>query len=197
MEITLTKKSFPTQEFNGRKYYQYEGRYFTSHKRKMHRDVWEHYNGKIPKGYHIHHIDGNPSNNDISNLQLMEASEHLTMEVKKRHKQNPEWSKRFYEKGIEMAKDWHKSEEGRKWHSEHAKKIFATRIIYTLNCQVCGKAYQTKIVNNSKFCSNNCKSAHRRLSGVDNEERICIVCNAEFTCNKYYSQSKCKRGCKK
>jgi hypothetical protein len=197
MEITLTKKSFPTQEFNGRKYYQYEGRYFTSNTRKMHRDVWEHYNGKIPKGYHIHHIDGNPSNNDISNLQLMKASEHLRMEGKKRHKENPEWSKRFHEKGIQLAKEWHKSEEGRKWHSEHAKKQWENPSVFFHRCIQCDLLFESFKNIGAKFCSNNCKSAHRRLSGVDNEERICIVCNAEFTCNKYYSQSKCKRGCKK
>jgi len=33
----------------------------------------------IPKGYHIHHVDGNGLNNDITNLRLMKASEHLKM----------------------------------------------------------------------------------------------------------------------
>jgi len=41
-----------------------------------HRLVWSKYNGKIPEGYHIHHIDGNKLNNDISNLQLISSSEH-------------------------------------------------------------------------------------------------------------------------
>lgn len=44
-----------------------------------HRIVWEKYYGKIPKGYVIHHIDGNKLNNKIENLQLMLLSEHAKM----------------------------------------------------------------------------------------------------------------------
>jgi hypothetical protein len=195
--ITIkSRKEVPIQIFNGRTYYQYEGRYFTSGTRKMHRDVWAFHNGEIPKGNHIHHIDGDVTNNDISNLQLMEASAHLRMEGKKRHQDNPEWSKQFYTKGIELAKEWHRSPEGREWHKQHGINVFANREVYTLNCHVCNNPYKTKIVNNSKFCSNNCKSAYRRLSGIDDVKRICVVCSTEFTANKYNTQTKCKRGCK-
>lgn len=38
--------------------------------------VWESHNGKLPYGYEIHHIDLNRSNNDITNLQAMTASDH-------------------------------------------------------------------------------------------------------------------------
>jgi hypothetical protein len=197
MQIIKTKKQFPCQEFNGKKYYQYEGRYFTSHNLKMHREVWKFYNGEIPKGHHIHHIDGDVTNNDISNLQLMEASEHLRMEGKKRHKENPEWSKRFHEKGIQLAKEWHKSEEGRKWHSEHAKKQWENPSVFFHRCIQCDLLFESFKSIGAKFCSNNCKSANRRLSGVDNEKRICIVCNIEFDANKYSTRKKCNRNCKK
>lgn len=42
----------------------------------IHRKVWESVNGKIPKGHHIHHIDGNPYNNELSNLTCVTAEEH-------------------------------------------------------------------------------------------------------------------------
>lgn len=35
-----------------------------------HRHVWMQHYGEIPKGYVIHHKDGNKMNNDISNLEL-------------------------------------------------------------------------------------------------------------------------------
>lgn len=38
--------------------------------------VWERYFGPVPKGYQIHHIDGNKQNNDIKNLQLVTSLEH-------------------------------------------------------------------------------------------------------------------------
>jgi hypothetical protein len=197
MITTKSKREVPIQIFNGRTYYQYEGRYFTSHNKKMHRDVWAFYNGEIPKGHHIHHIDGDVTNNDISNLQLMEASAHLRMEGIKRHKENPEWSKQFHTKGIEMAKEWHKSPEGREWHKQHGVEAYAKRKPVSMVCQKCHKEYETTKMSNSKFCSNNCKCAFRKASGIDDVKRNCVVCQTEFTCNKYHPQTKCKRGCKK
>jgi hypothetical protein len=41
-----------------------------------HRLVWENHNGKIPKGYFIHHKDGNKLNNDINNLEILTPMEH-------------------------------------------------------------------------------------------------------------------------
>jgi hypothetical protein len=41
------------------------------------RKIWEEHNQqKIPKGYHIHHIDGNHDNNDPLNLECLSAAEH-------------------------------------------------------------------------------------------------------------------------
>ena len=48
---------------------------------KMHRMVYEYYNGKIPSGYVIHHIDENKLNNDISNLQLISDSDHRRLHI--------------------------------------------------------------------------------------------------------------------
>jgi hypothetical protein len=42
----------------------------------VHRLVWESHFGPIPPGYIIHHIDGNPTNNDIGNLQACEVAWH-------------------------------------------------------------------------------------------------------------------------
>ena len=42
----------------------------------MHRFVWESFNGQIPKGYDIHHRDGDRTNNKINNLELMKKDEH-------------------------------------------------------------------------------------------------------------------------
>ena len=42
----------------------------------MHRYVWEHFKGKIPNGYDIHHLDHDRTNNRIENLELHTKSEH-------------------------------------------------------------------------------------------------------------------------
>ena len=57
------------QKFNGVVYCmsnapRMEGRYFKL--LSLHRMVWTCYNGEIPDGYDIHHIDFDKNNNDIS-----------------------------------------------------------------------------------------------------------------------------------
>ena len=46
------------------------------HKNNNYRKIYEYHFGEIPNGYHIHHIDGNALNNDISNLVCISAEEH-------------------------------------------------------------------------------------------------------------------------
>jgi len=43
---------------------------------KQHRLIWSYYNGGIPKGYHIDHIDNDIRNDGIDNLQMLSAKEH-------------------------------------------------------------------------------------------------------------------------
>lgn len=44
---------------------------------KSYRKIYEDYHGvKIPKGMHIHHIDGNRDNNDPTNLEMLTPDEH-------------------------------------------------------------------------------------------------------------------------
>ena len=50
-------------------------------RKRMHVYVWEYFNGPISKGYHIHHIDGDKSNNDIQNLQMLSATEHERLQL--------------------------------------------------------------------------------------------------------------------
>ncbi|MFA6038443.1 MAG: HNH endonuclease signature motif containing protein [Legionellales bacterium] len=47
--------------------------------KKVHRYIYELHNGIIPKGYDIHHIDGNKRNNNISNLQCIKHNEHFKL----------------------------------------------------------------------------------------------------------------------
>ena len=73
------KKPAKAQYFNGRKYTERSNGYYlstTKPRTLMHRDVWEHQNGKIPNEHDIHHKDHNKANNDINNLELLSKQEH-------------------------------------------------------------------------------------------------------------------------
>ena len=83
-------KSFLSDKENGqiRSNVNKNGWYFTvnlytkgGEKRKtvrIHRLVYEAFVGDIPKGFHIHHKDGNRQNNRIDNLELLHPAEHAS-----------------------------------------------------------------------------------------------------------------------
>lgn len=50
---------------------------------RMHQWIWIAAHGDIPIGHHIHHIDGDPSNNCISNLIALDADEHNRLHKEK------------------------------------------------------------------------------------------------------------------
>ena len=52
----------------------------------IHRLVWETFNGEIPEGMVIDHIDGNRSNNALSNLRLVTQSENMSNAQTNGHK---------------------------------------------------------------------------------------------------------------
>ena len=49
-----------------------------------HRIIWRRHKGEIPKGWHVHHKDGNRVNNDIENLELIDGAEHARMHRRER-----------------------------------------------------------------------------------------------------------------
>ncbi len=163
IEVKTEQCIIPVQVFNGKEYRLYPNeRYFSRGRKRMHTEVWKFHNGEIPKGYHIHHVDGNAHNNDIANLNLINETLHLRYEGKKRFKENPDFAKEFHAKGIEKAKEWHKSEEGLQWHREHGKKTWINKQLFDAECTVCGKQYKTPFPTRSKYCHQNCKATALR-----------------------------------
>ena len=98
-------------------------------------------------------------------------------------------------KASKYAAEWHGSEEGKKWHSEHAKKQFASAKPKDFVCEWCGKTFSAMPNGINRFCSNKCKTAYRYHSGVDNETRKCKWCGREFTANKYSRTWYCSKSC--
>lgn len=168
----------------------------TIHKR-LHRYVYERVNGKIPNGMQIHHIDHDKGNNEPENLELLTVRQH-------RQRHSEEMSDELREKlhanmlckAIPAAASWHGSAEGHKWHKQHYEQMCAAMHVTVKRiCKQCGRAFDGVLNENNAFCSNACRSAWRRASGVDNEDRKCVICGTTFSVNKYAKTVCCSRSC--
>jgi len=168
----------------------------SSTNKKLHRCVYEYHFGKIEDGYHIHHKDFNKFNNNIYNLEKLSHSEHISLHAKKRCL-DKEWFDKFQSLGTESAKEWSKTDEGRKWYKQHydnTKHLLNRK--YMSVCKLCGKEYEAVNNGNSKFCSIKCRAKYRRDSGVDDVERMCEICGETFTTTKYKKTKTCSDKCR-
>lgn len=187
--------------FNGLKYTRnVEGTYYkcAATHGYLHRAVWEFYNGKIPEGYVIHHIDHNKSNNDISNLACMTKYEHNILHEREKTKEQKEKRMDNWINNVqESAKAWHKSEEGREWHRQHAKKIINSSLNKTVikTCINCGQLYEGK--NSSKYCSIECKKAYYKANpkSIEMTEHICVICGKVYYRPSYNKSKTCSKEC--
>ena len=165
----------------------------------LHVAIWEYHNQKpVPRGYMVHHKDENAFNNEINNLECIPVKQHLS-EHSKKNWENPNYRERGLKQllaaGIK-AKEWHKSTEGRKWHSEHAKKVADNRPDIVKNCKWCGKEYIAKR-DFSQFCSDQCGENYRGHNRRIEYSATCLVCGKEFTATKWKPSAKERTTCSK
>ena len=160
----------------------------------LHRAVWASVHGPIPSDHHIHHIDGNPGNNDVANLECLTPQQHAD---------EHEWSDERRERQRvlldsirHLTKEWHASAEGREEHRRIGALAYRDFSPEPKPCAQCGTVFEPGAIGNRDlFCSNKCKSANRRASGVDNVERVCCVCGEQFSANRYSKVKTCSRSC--
>lgn len=166
--------------YGGRKFKVDESGYLHMKGTRLHRIIWEIHNGPIPKGYDVHHKDGNKLNNAITNLECLSHSAHLSMHMKE---------------NAEKVHAWHKSPEGRKKLGDKASKLMASRPFKTFNCPWCHKDFESQNIYRVKYCSIACQQSARRNRGEDNIERVCVICSKPFQVNKYYATITCGYAC--
>lgn len=209
MEIFTETKVVQYIKYDGIRFYkdgkgywlgQADGKDGKKHRVRLHIYVWEKFNGPIPEGYEIHHIDRNKDNNEIDNLVMLSKEEHkllhaslLTDEQRQAYRENLDRTAR------KKAEEWHKSKEWREWHSKHGKEVAQKQAEKKITkvCEFCGKEFSVLafVAERTKFCSNSCKTRSRYHSGIDNEVRNCSICGKEFICNKYSKIKTCSKEC--
>ena len=182
--------------YNGRKYNslpdgKISGHYFKSRGLLLHREIWKDSVGEIPDGFQIHHVDGDKHNNSVENLECLSFVDH-----RKRHRgQCSDAQRASLEKIRPLTKEWHASAEGREWHRVHGIEVMKNRKPITHKCENCGNDFED-ISHHARFCSNACKSAWRRRSGVDNVKKDCVICGTGFSSNKYSKITTCSYKCR-
>lgn len=181
------------QEFLGVSYYKC-GIYYQRHGQRLHRVVWKHYNGSIPRRAHIHHRDLDTSNNQPDNLSCVTADEHLSFHGKLR---GGESAARLAEHARPAASAWHGSTEGLAWHKKHWEQDCAATMYAREDrrCDQCGTSYAALKRSVERFCTNACKSKWRRDDGRDNVERQCEGCRNTFLANRFKAGLYCSREC--
>src|SRR4051812_4898466 len=163
---------------------------------RLHQETWEAAHGPIPEGHDIHHRDNNPLNNTLENLECLTEAEHAAYHALNLSDAERERRRKQADTMRPLAAEWHGTEEGIAWHRENGKACWENREPTTHTCEHCGKSYESLSRRESnRFCSNACKSAARRASGVDDETRSCARCGVAFTCNHYSKIRFCSRSC--
>lgn len=170
-------------------------------KKYLHRAIWESVHGPVPVGHHIHHLDENTFNNDITNLACISASEHARL-----HTGSPERRAFASQNGkrvlaspdvrARIAK-WRASPAGKKWHKQHSKDVWRGAIYREFECEVCGKVFKSRDPKGARRCGPNCTAEARRRSGLDDVTARCPECGATFVKNKYAAKVNCSRVCGK
>lgn len=197
----MRKRKHPVPEFNGVRYYRKPSGYYkachSTGGAYLHRVVWEHHNGPIPEGHHVHHKDHDRNNNTIENLELMPASEHATLHGKHRAANNRDDLLAHMRDVMQpAAARWHGSAEGLEWHREHGRRTWEDRAAVEHTCTHCGCVFSRLVGANKRgYCSPKCQSAARRASGVDDETRTCAHCGSDFTTDKYARTKFCGLSC--
>lgn len=178
-----------------RVYYQYHA---TAGVRYLHRDIWlaAHPGEEIPEGWHIHHKDEDPFNNDPSNLVPLPPAEHNEV-----HPGDQSWEEENLLDHLDrirpLASEWHRSEEGRAWHVEHGKRTWEDRQPFPARaCEVCGTEFEP-MWPDAKWCSKRCVNRARDKNEKYLETVTCPVCGIEFQRDKYRKKraATCSRKC--
>ena len=173
------------QRFNGITYRQMKDKHFAASP-KLHRVVWQYYNGEIPDGYHIHHIDGKPRNNTVNNLQCLSREAHARLHSIQDGKTSPR-PKLVTKVCIHCGKEFTVGERpdnngycSSTCRIAHRYRLEENQTVHI--CKRCGKEFVAYKYSTAQFCSDACRYA----DVLQTVKKICPVCGKErvFTSKK-------------
>lgn len=159
-------------EFNGITYRRYPDSTHNNHRnyfqawhsksvtpRYLHRDVWEYHYGAIPHGFHIHHRDSNPLNNNITNLECISPRVHMRKHAALGAFSKPEHIEHLNEiRPLAIA--WHRDKANIPAKSAAAKRGWARVRKITLECKCCSRSFKSPYAD-TRCCSEQCRQKLR------------------------------------
>lgn len=110
-----------------REYYKPNATHLAAGVESLHREVYKREIGPIPDGFHVHHKDSDTSNNEPANLVALHPADHLEHTRAGWAERGGTWRDREamlrnLDQARVKASEWHRSDIGRAWHREHAKR---------------------------------------------------------------------------
>ena len=151
--------------------------------------LWTYFNGEIPEGCDVHHIDRNQDNNDISNLQLLPKTEHNKLHAAIKKKRKPEKKSTFT--CVVCGREYEAVSRGNNTYcSAKCKKIAEReRAAETKVCEICGKEFKTS--DKARFCSKKCLGEYLKKQ----ETKTCPTCGKTFSALISQNQKYCSPEC--
>ena len=140
--------------YAGSRYHEYRGTRSLGRKDRdrLHRAIWKASKGPIPDGLDVHHIDENPSNNALENLDLLSRSDHMRHHVAGRTDFKAKYEPRATacsKCGVELVRRTRRKPICiRCQHAAGDKRRTIDR-----QCKVCNSTFQTITGN---YCSQRC-----------------------------------------
>lgn len=140
-------------EFGGKRFYKQQNGYYKGQNTWLHKVVWEVAHGEIPAGYEIHHVDFNPSNNVLENLQCLPKVEHMKIHAAARPAHT------------HICENCGKVFEARNYTKNNRFCCKSCRIAWLRKqgyydeqriCVFCGKSFTTRKDQKTKYCSGSC-----------------------------------------
>lgn len=162
--------------------------------KRLHEEIWQDTHGQpIPDGHHVHHADHDPLNNDPGNLVVLTESEHHKHHARDEDRQDRE----FPEAARLAAAEWHRTApKAAALHLALGQKAWDLTPVRKTACENCGEQFEYRAFQKEvRYCTNRCKSAARRASGIDDVDRICERCGNPFRVNRYARTRYCSRSC--
>lgn len=152
--------------------------------------------GPVPAGWHVHHKDGDPLNNDPSNLEAVTPADHAERHFAMEGKWYGFTDEAHMAEMQELAKAWHASPEGLAWHSENGKKSWEGRERQSgPACFGCGVEIQTfkPMMEGRRWCSTICRTRWADRTKAYFPLHTCPNCNEKFRAKKRAVY--CSRSC--